>query len=45
MTAHGDMETLVQNWTNEYACLGYGADIVPAIVDFCELTGVKAIRP
>ena len=45
VTAHGDMELLVQNWTNEYACLGYGADIVPAIVDFCELTGVKVIRP
>jgi L-fucose isomerase-like protein len=45
VTAHGDMEALVQNWTNEYACLGYGADIVPAIADFCELTGIEAVLP
>jgi L-fucose isomerase-like protein len=45
VTAHGDMEALVQSWTNEYACLGYGPDITPAIVDFCELTGVKVIQP
>jgi hypothetical protein len=45
VTAHADMETLVQSWTNEYACLGYGKDLVPALVDFCELTGIKAIQP
>ena len=45
VTAHADMEALVQNWTNEYACLGYGTDLVPALADFCELTGVKAVRP
>jgi len=45
VTAHGDMETMLQNWTNEYACLGYGADLYPALVDFCELTGIKAILP
>jgi hypothetical protein len=33
------------HWTNEYACLGYGTDLVPALADFCELTGVKAILP
>ena len=43
VTAHGDMEALVQNWTNEYACLGYGADLYPALADFCELTGIKPI--
>jgi L-fucose isomerase-like protein len=45
VTAHGDMDVLLQNWTNEYACLGYGADLVPALADFCELTAVKAILP
>ncbi len=45
VTAHADMDALVQSWTNEYACLGYGADLVPALADFCELTGVKAVRP
>jgi hypothetical protein len=30
---------------NEYACLGYGRDFSPALVDFCELTGIKAVLP
>ena len=45
VTAHCDMEALLQNWTNEYACLGYGADLYSALVDFCDLTGIKAILP
>jgi L-fucose isomerase-like protein len=45
VTAHCDVEALLQSWTNEYACLGYGADLYPALVDFCELTGIKAILP
>jgi L-fucose isomerase-like protein len=45
VTVHGDMDVLVQNWTNEYACLGYGTGLVPALADFCELTGVKAVLP
>jgi L-fucose isomerase-like protein len=45
VTAHCDINELLENWTNEYACLGYGADLFPALVDFCELTGVKAILP
>ena len=45
VTAHADMDAMVQNWTNEYACLGYGTDLVAALADFCELTGVKAVRP
>ena len=43
VTAHCDIEQLLQNWTNEYACLGYGEDLYPALEDFCELTGVRAI--
>ncbi len=43
VTAHCDMEQLLQNWTNEYACLGYGAHLYPALADFCELTGIKPI--
>ena len=43
--ARCDMEALLQNWTNEYACLGYGAHLYPALIDFCELTGIKAIVP
>jgi L-fucose isomerase-like protein len=45
VTVQGDMDVLIQNWPNEYACLGYGEDLVPALVDFCELTGVKAVQP
>jgi L-fucose isomerase-like protein len=43
VTAHCDMEALLQNWTNEYACLGYGSHIYAALADFCELTGIKSI--
>jgi hypothetical protein len=39
------MERLVQTWTNEYACLGYGKDLLPALADFCELTGIQTILP
>jgi L-fucose isomerase-like protein len=45
VTAHCDVNRLLQHWTNEYACLGYGSEIFPALVDFCELTGIKAILP
>ena len=43
VTAHCDMEALVQNWTNEYACLGYGEHLYPALADFCTLTGIKSV--
>ena len=43
VTAHCDIEELLQHWTNEYACLGYGSDLYPALADFCELTGIKPI--
>jgi len=45
VTAHCDMDVLLENWTNEYACLGYGGDLFPALVDFCNLSGIKAILP
>ena len=45
VTAHCDMEKMLESWTNEYACLGYGADLYPALIDFCELTGIKPILP
>ncbi len=43
VTAHCDIDALLQNWTNEYACLGYGEDLYPALADFCEHTGIKAV--
>jgi L-fucose isomerase-like protein len=45
VTAHGDMDKLLQHWTNEYACLGYGTHLYPALVEFCEMTGIKTILP
>jgi L-fucose isomerase-like protein len=45
VTAHCDIDVLLEHWTNEYACLGYGEDLYAALVDFCEITGIKAILP
>ena len=45
VTAHCDIDILLQHWTNEYACLGYGKELYPALVDFCDVTGIKAIVP
>jgi len=45
VTAHCDMDKMLDAWTNEYACLGYGADLYPTLIDFCELTGIKAVLP
>lgn len=43
VTAHCDIDRMLQSWTNEYACLGYGTHLYPALVDFCEMTGIKAV--
>jgi L-fucose isomerase-like protein len=45
VTAHADIDRMLESWTNEYACLGYGADLYPALIDFCELTGIKPVLP
>ena len=45
VTAHCDIDVLLEHWTNEYACLGYGDELYPALADFCELTGIKLILP
>jgi hypothetical protein len=39
------MDELLKHWTSEYACLGYGEELQPALADFCEMTGIKAIFP
>ena len=43
VTAHGDMDKLIQSWTNEYACLSYGNDLYDALVEFCRVTGIEAV--
>ncbi|MCL4498737.1 MAG: hypothetical protein M1335_00625 [Chloroflexi bacterium] len=45
VTAHCDMDVMLEHWTSEYACLGYGEHLYPALIDFCEMTGIKAILP
>ncbi len=45
VTAHCDIEKMLDAWTNEYACLGYGEELYPALVDFCELTGIRVVLP
>ncbi len=43
VTAHCDIEALLQNWMNEYACLGYGKHLYAAMADFCDLTGIRTV--
>ena len=43
VTAHCDIDELIQAWNNEYAVLGYGEHLYDELVDFCELTGIRAI--
>jgi len=38
---HGDIERLLQTEAYEYACLEYGEKLYPAMVDFCEMTGIR----
>lgn len=45
VTADCDIDKLLDNWTNEYACLGYGTELYPALIDFCELTGIRPVLP
>jgi hypothetical protein len=45
VTVHCDIDVLLQHWTNEYACLAYGEELYPALIDFCEIAGIKAILP
>jgi hypothetical protein len=43
VTAHCDIEKLLESWNNEYAVLGYGAHLYEELLAFCELTGIKAL--
>lgn len=45
VTAHCDIDQMLEHWTNEYACLGYGEQLYDDLVDFCRMTGIKAILP
>lgn len=45
VTAHCRMDELLENWTNEYACLGYGAHLYGDLIEFCRQTGIEAVLP
>jgi L-fucose isomerase-like protein len=43
VTAHCEIEDLLEAWNNEYAVLGYGENLYDDLIAFCELTGIRAI--
>ena len=43
VTAHCDIEKLLEAWNNEYAVLGYGAHLYEDLLAFCELTSIKPL--
>jgi L-fucose isomerase-like protein len=43
VTAHCDIDALLEAWNNEYAVLGYGSHLYEDLKAFCDLTGIKAI--
>lgn len=43
VTAHCDIEELLEVWNNEYAVLGYGENLYEDLKAFCELTGIQTI--
>ncbi len=45
VTAHCDIDPLLEHWTNEYACLGYGEHLYNEIIDFCRMTDIHLILP
>jgi hypothetical protein len=43
VTAQADIDSLIEAWNNEYACLGYGAHLYDELVAFCDQTGIRAV--
>jgi hypothetical protein len=43
VTAHCDMDRLLEAWNNEYAVLAYGANLYEDLLAFCELTGIRSL--
>ena len=39
----GDVGKMVENWNNEYGCLGYGEDLYDQIIDFGKLMGIEVV--
>jgi len=45
VTVRCDIDKLLEHWNSEYACLGYGEELYQALIDFCEMTGIRAVLP
>ncbi len=45
VTAHCDMDELLEAWNNEYAVLGYGDHLYADLSAFCEIMGIRTILP
>lgn len=45
VAVHCDVDELLEHWTNEYACLGYGEHLYGDLVEFCKMTGISPILP
>ena len=43
ITAHCDIDALIQAWGNEYAVLGYGEHLYDDLVAFGELVGIQVV--
>ena len=43
VTAHCEVDKMIEAWNNEYAVLGYGSHLYDELLAFCEITGIKAI--
>jgi L-fucose isomerase-like protein len=43
VTAHCDMDKLLQAWNNEYAVLGYGSHLYEDLIAFSELTDIQVL--
>jgi L-arabinose isomerase len=43
LTIDGDINCLLEEWTSEYAVLGYGENLTEILKEFCELMDIKYI--
>lgn len=44
VTVHCDIDELLEEWDNEYACLGFGEHLYQQMIDFAELTDIEVIK-
>jgi L-fucose isomerase-like protein len=40
-----NIDEFLENWNNEYACLGYGSSLYNELISFCKIMDIKIILP